>query len=173
MGSVRTGARSPPRSTIVAMPPVDDPLEAFEHDHRALNEQVLGLGRLLAELERGDLPTVTAALAESLVALRDDLFLHFAREEEGLFPYLAELTAEFEPAVTELISMHDEICGALARLVHVIQDEPRLDALLPLLDRFEMAYARHAQAELRLLESAAARLTGTQLTDLAAKVAGI
>ena len=152
---------------------LSDPLEAFDHDHRELNQQVLGLGPLLVQLERGDLAGGTATLAERLVSLRDDLFLHFAREEEGLFPYLAKVAPDLEPRVIELVSMHDEICGALARMIHVAGNEPRLDTMLPLFDRFEIAYARHAQAEHRLLEESAARLTGAQRSDLAAMVAGI
>jgi iron-sulfur cluster repair protein YtfE (RIC family) len=150
-----------------------DPLEAFEHDHQALNEQVLRLGPLLAELQRGDLAGAAAALADHLVSLRDDLFLHFAREEEGLFPYLAEIAPDLEPSVAELVSMHDEICGAVARMIHVAGNAPRFDTMQSLFDRFEVAYAGHAQAEHRLLETAASRLTGAQRGELAAMVAGI
>jgi DUF438 domain-containing protein len=150
-----------------------DPLEAFEHDHRALNEQVLRLGPLLAKLERGDSESAADALVEHLVALRDDLFLHFAREEEALFPYLVELAPDLEAAVTELVGMHDEICGAVARMVHVAGEDVRLGGLLPLFDRFELAYAQHAQAERRLLEIATQRLSEDERSNLAARVAGI
>jgi hypothetical protein len=149
-----------------------DPLEAFEHDHRALNDQVLKLGPLLAQLERGG-ELAAESLADHLVALRDDLFLHFAREEEALFPYLAELAPDLEPAITELVAMHDEICGAVARMVHVAGEDVRLGGLLPLYDRFELAYAQHAQAERRLLESATQRLSEDERSNLAARVAGI
>jgi hypothetical protein len=150
-----------------------DPLEAFEHDHRALNEAVLGLGPLLAQLERGDQEGAGAELVERLTTLRDDLFLHFAREEEALFPYLGELAPDLEPAITELIGMHDEICGAAARMLHVAGEDVRLGGLLPLFDRFELAYAQHAQAERRLLEMATQRLSEDERSNLAARVAGI
>jgi hypothetical protein len=140
-------AGAPSRRGTITLVASTDPLEAFEHDHAALNEQVLRLGPVLAELERGDRAAAAAAFGEHLVALRDELFLHFAREEEGLFPYLAGVAPELERAVADLIAMHDEICGAVARMVHVVGSQPRLDVLLPLFDRFEVAYAQHSQAE--------------------------
>jgi hypothetical protein len=150
-----------------------DPLEALEHDHAALNERVLALGPLLAKIDGDDRAQAATDLGVHLVALRDDLFLHFAREEDGLFPYLVEIAPDLEPSVTELLTMHDEICGTVARLVHIAADELRLDVMLPLFDRFELAYVRHAQAERRILETAAARLAPAQRRDLAAVVAGV
>jgi DUF438 domain-containing protein len=153
--------------------PSRDPVQAFEHDHQTLNEQVLALGPLMARFERDNLASTAATLAGHIAALRDDLFLHFAREEEGLFPYLAANAPDLEPSVAELVSMHDEICGALARLIHVVNDGAKLDSMAPLFDRFESAYVRHSRAEHALLETAAARLTPAQRDDLAAMVAGI
>ena len=144
----------------------DDPVRNLVHDHAELNRQVLELSAILAEHHA--LPPMLPALKE----LREHMFLHFAREEEGLFPYLAEMAPDLELAVTELIAMHDEICGALARMVHVVGAEPRFDVMLPLFDRFESSYVRHAEAEHKLLETTAARLTGAQRGELAAMVAG-
>jgi iron-sulfur cluster repair protein YtfE (RIC family) len=151
----------------------DDPLHTLEHDHGLLNQQVLAIGPLVAALDRGDLASAAEALSAHLAELRDCLFLHFAREEEALFPFLMEIAPGVESSVTELVSMHDEICGSVSRMVHIAGDRQRCDSISVLFDRFETVYARHAQAERLLLENAAARLNIAQRRELAALIAGI
>jgi iron-sulfur cluster repair protein YtfE (RIC family) len=148
-------------------------VESLEHDHADLNRDVVALRALVGRIERGEIGHDTPDVADHIMALRDHLFLHFVREEEGLFPFLAKVAPDLEPAIAELIGVHDEICGALARMVQIIDTTSYLDALMPLFERFQAAYVRHAHAERALLEEAAARLTGEQRVELGAWLRGI
>lgn len=61
-----------------------DTLDDLAHDHADLNRRVLELGAQLRALQRAG--AGPAGLEATLSELRERLFLHFAREEEGLFP---------------------------------------------------------------------------------------
>ncbi|MBK7397369.1 MAG: hemerythrin domain-containing protein [Myxococcales bacterium] len=58
-----------------------DPIVSLEHDHVHLSKLVAEVRRLLV----GE-PVDPEQLQGALTALRDDLFDHFGREEESLFP---------------------------------------------------------------------------------------
>ena len=80
-----------------------DPRVALEHDHVHLSRLVADLRTMIGELgsdsARHDLAEeITATLA----TLRDDLFEHFGREEEALFPYLMETLPDLRAAVDSL-----------------------------------------------------------------------
>jgi iron-sulfur cluster repair protein YtfE (RIC family) len=150
----------------------DDSLESLEHDHAALNRRVLELGGMIARIERGEIASAAAVVGDCLTDLRDELFLHFVREEEGLFPFLARLAPELEQRVGALAAVHDEICGAIARMVHLVEG-PHLAVLVPVFHRFEAAYARHAHVERELFALAETRLTAEQRRELAEWIRGI
>ena len=144
---------------------VDDALTALEHDHDELTRAM----RELAAMFTGPALSATPPghLASVLAELRDELVMHFVREEEGLFPALALHLPDLSGAVDELIVLHDEICAGATRLVYLARSSSRLDSLLPVFRRFEAAYGRHAQAERGLLGQAARRLTPEQRAELA------
>jgi len=151
--------------SVASAPPADS-IRALEHDHAQLTLHVLQIGALIAEIERGELTHPAAELGDRLVLLRDDLFLHFVREEEGLFPLLHRVAPDLAQPVADLIAMHDEICGAVARMVHLVGTTPHLPVLVPVFRRFEAAYAKHAAVELELLQRIGARLTVAQRREL-------
>jgi iron-sulfur cluster repair protein YtfE (RIC family) len=142
----------------------DDPVRDLAHDHADLNRRVLELGPILGKLRT--LPSLLPLLQE----LREHLFLHFAREEEGLFPLVAEWIPELADQVLAMVSSHDAICGALARMIHVASTEADPGALHGLLARFEAAYAAHSQTEVELLQRLDAGLDAAQRAQLAALV---
>lgn len=141
-----------------------DPLVALEHDHVHLSRLVADLRTMIGELgsdsARHDLAEeITATLA----TLRDDLFEHFGREEEALFPYLMETLPDLRAAVARLEDAHDRICGTLSRIHAVgakggsaMRDQRSL--VTQLFSRFEAEYVAHARHESEFLRNLGARL---------------
>ena len=87
---------------------VADAVEDLAHDHADLNRRVRALGAALPALDAAAM----APFAAQLVELREILFLHFAREEEGLFPFVSETVPDLANRVDAMASQHDTICGA-------------------------------------------------------------
>lgn len=143
-----------------------DPVEELVHDHADLNRRVLVLGAAMAA---ADARVVEAQLAD----LREQLFLHFAREEEGLFPFVAEVIPELEDQVRDIAIAHDAICGALARMCHAATAKAERSMIAPMYERFERSYADHAATEAALLRTVAGRLDAEQRRRLAAIVRGL
>lgn len=138
----------------------DDPVHALAHDHADLNKRVLELGPILARLAQ--LPQLLPLLQE----LREHMFLHFAREEEGLFPLVSDWMPELADQVLAMVSAHDAICGTLARMIHTASTEADPAALQPLLARFETAYADHSRNEVALLQRLDIGLSAAQRAQL-------
>lgn len=146
-----------------------DPVLEFQHDHEDLNQLVRDIG----ELVRSDhLDATLPGLAAQLVELREHLFLHFAREEEGLFPYVTTALPDLGDELATMITAHDAVCGAVARMIHVAQSgDP---APLPVLfDRFELSYTLHARAERTLLQGLGERLSPGQRAELILLLRGL
>lgn len=139
----------------------DDPIDALVHDHADINRRVLELGRLLAG--HGD---ANQRVDVKLVELREDLFLHFAREEEGLFPFVTERFPELADSVDAMATAHDAICGVVARMCHVVSSSTVM-TMRSLFERFEQAYAHHAKREAALLAQLAGRLDEAERAKLA------
>jgi iron-sulfur cluster repair protein YtfE (RIC family) len=141
-----------------------DPLIALEHDHVHLSRLVAELRHMTAELLRQDArPEVSEEIAATLASLRDDLFEHFAREEEALFPYLAGALPDLGPTIARLEGAHDRICGGISRLHAIattgdagLRDHRALVAQL--FARFDAEYVEHARQEGEFLRGLAQRL---------------
>jgi iron-sulfur cluster repair protein YtfE (RIC family) len=139
----------------------DDPVRDLAHDHADLNRRVLELGPILSRLQT--LPPLVPVLQE----LREHMFLHFAREEEGLFPLVAEWIPELADQVLVMVDAHDAICGALARMIYTASTETDPAALHGVLARFEAAYSAHTKNEVELLQRLDASLDAAQRARLA------
>ena len=150
----------------------NDPVHALAHDHEGINRRVLVLGAIMTELERGQVP-VPRALVAPVGELRELLFLHFAREEEGLFPFVGAVVPDLADRVREMETAHDAICGAVARMFDLAATNAPLAAILPVFRRFENAYAEHASTEAILLKSLDQRLDAEQRARLATLVDGL
>lgn len=144
-----------------------DPIDQLVHDHGDLNRRVIALGVQMQKQHDVD------SLMVPLRDLREHLFLHFAREEEGLFPFVLEHVDGLADQIHEMQIAHDTICGALARMVHLAQTNSALAILAPLFERFESAYAAHAQMEAEVLQELGTRLDAEHRTRLAELVAGL
>lgn len=152
---------------------MSDALRNFAHHHGELNRCVVGLAARIEALRAADLQTTSAGLAKPLEELREPLFLHFAREEEGLFPFVAELGADLATTVHEMILAHDEICGALARVCALASVDAPIASIVPIFERFERAYVAHASRESALLAALEEKLGGDQRRRLAQVVAAL
>lgn len=139
----------------------NDPVRELAHDHTDLNRRVLELGPLLGRVGS------PKALLPLLQELREHMFLHFAREEEGLFPLVSEWIPELADQVLAMVSAHDAICGALARMIHAASAESDPAAFHGLLGRFETTYADHARNEAQLLLRLDGGLDASQRAQLA------
>lgn len=129
---------------------MNDAVDGLAHDHADLNRRVLDVAaRLRALPADADL----GAVAPALVELRELLFLHFAREEEGLFPFVADAVPKLSDAIAAMETAHDTICGALARATALAMSGGGVAVVTQLFERFEAAYGEHAAAEARLLET--------------------
>jgi iron-sulfur cluster repair protein YtfE (RIC family) len=127
---------------------VSDPVATFERSHLRLSALALEVSSLV----RSTTPADASRLSACVQSLCDGLLEHFAAEEEGLFPFVRAHVPSKAASVDELVAAHDSICGALLRLAHVARSaRPDRRALAALFERFEVAYATHAQVEAELL----------------------
>jgi iron-sulfur cluster repair protein YtfE (RIC family) len=157
-----------------------DPVRQFEHSHASLTR----LAQEIRELVRAQPATGRTTLAARkkllgrLERLRDELLHHFANEEEGLFPFVSHHLPARVDRIGRLEVAHDTICGAIVRLVQLVEFEPRaLDAgrasVVALYERFEKAYAAHSQEEAALFEDLSRALDAGQRAELAAILHGL
>jgi iron-sulfur cluster repair protein YtfE (RIC family) len=152
---------------------MSDPVEELVHDHGDINRRVLVLGSAIHALDRNDGDGVALALVTQLGELRELLFLHFAREEEGLFPFVSEAMPELTEQVHAMEVAHDAICGGLARMCHLAAANAEVQAVLAVFTRFETAYGSHAEMEATLLSTLSRRLDPEQRAQLAELVRGL
>ncbi len=156
-----------------------DALSELQHSHDHLGALAFELRRTV-QATRSDPAGFQAwgMLVEQLQGLRDELLLHFAREEEGLFPFVRASVPAKADAVIRMERAHDAICGTVVRLAHLVV-RPPVDAasVLPSLhalhERFEKAYAEHAREETELLADLAPRLDDRQRAELLELVRGL
>jgi hypothetical protein len=152
------------------------PIGLMEHDHVQLSRQIDALHRELSTLAAAGTPIEPMAddTVQALVALSEDLFEHFAREEEGLFPFVVERAPDLAADVAALVEGHDRICGAATRLL-ALRDRPPTEGNIALaaslFQRLVDVYAAHSGRELTLLAALASRLDAAAQAELAALVA--
>jgi hypothetical protein len=159
------------------MPKVD-PLHELEHDHGHLTRLVFELREQLHEAAVKDPQEAHAALAETIHTLGEDLVEHFAREEEGLFPFVSETVPELREHVQRLSGAHDTVCGAILRMRHAVGDDAaafasRIPSLLALHERFDVAYTEHSRDERALLDGLKSRLDPEARRTLATLLQGL
>jgi hemerythrin-like domain-containing protein len=147
-----------------------DPVANLAHDHSAINRQLVELSKLMAALQPGQSSATIVAL---LRQVREVLFLHFAREEEGLFPFVGEAFPELSWQVQAMAAAHDGICGGLSRVLHMLHGDGDVAAARVVFERFAQAYSEHARAEAQLLTAVDSGVSPEQRAQLAALVGGL
>ena len=158
-----------------------DPIFRLEHDHTHLSRLVAELRDALSAIRQGkdESGERREEFASVLGGLASELFEHFAREEEGLFPFLQERLPDMRPAIADIERAHDRICGAASRILALLDAAarkggsgvglPEQDFALvaSLFDRFDADYTAHARNEADFLRALAPRLDVRQREALA------
>ena len=141
-----------------------DPIEQLTHDHGHLSELVQTAAALLARMERAEEMSEGAIdeLVHAVETLRDALLSHFAREEEGLFPFVDQKVPALAPQVAALLGDHDAVIARTADLIRAAEQAAASGVGYALCvstyDRFVEVYAAHAQSEQALLRAVDAAL---------------
>jgi hemerythrin-like domain-containing protein len=140
-----------------------DPLDRLEHDHAKLSQRVTALRNALAEARQGaaDAADTAREFDRALPPLMHDLFEHFAREEEGLFPFIAKELPDLEPVVNALVQAHDRICGTGSRILALSSRGSGTEWLTratAMFERFDADYAAHAVREAEFLRAVGKRI---------------
>ncbi|HEU4727107.1 MAG TPA: hemerythrin domain-containing protein [Kofleriaceae bacterium] len=150
-----------------------DPIQDLAHDHADINRRILALGTAVRALDRDGGDGMALALVNRLGELRELLFLHFAREEEGLFPFVSETVPDLAEQIHQMALAHDAICGGLARMYHLAMANAEIATIISVFTRFETAYASHAEVEASILATLSGRLDREQCERLAVLVRGL
>lgn len=151
-----------------------DSVDKLEHDHMHLSRLVDGMRESLREAIRGekDGEALRSDLEEFLELVQEELFEHFGKEEEGLFPWLIERLPDTRDRVASLEQGHDRICGVASRLQHIASVEAadladHLDTLVTLFARFDAYFTKHARDEWELFTHVRTRLDEPERRELA------
>lgn len=152
----------------------DDALARLHHDHHHITKLVDGLRESTQAVLAGDEAPLElrADFDEFLRVANDELFEHFDREENALFPYLVEHLPDLEETVLGLEAGHDRMCGLLTRMERLVslEDEAYLqeyDSLIALFARFDATHVKHSRIESDLLRSLGDRLDEDQRRTVA------
>jgi hemerythrin-like domain-containing protein len=150
-----------------------DPVANLVHDHAAIHRLLMELGGHMEALRDAQPGPSSRSAVAVLQELRELLFLHFAREEEGLFPFVVEAFPDLAWQVQSMAAGHDSICGGLSRLLHMLMTNAEHAAMFGVYERFEKAYGEHARTEARLLAAVDAGVSPAQRAMLAELVSGL
>jgi hypothetical protein len=155
---------------------MSDPVRHFEHTHGHMAKLVVDADTAVRALLVASTPELRDDLRDLLVALRDDLLVHFADEEEALFPFIRASVPGQTAAVERLEAAHDAICGSLVRMVQVLSGDgsaASLSALPPLHERFARTYAQHSADEATLLDELTRALDADGRGELARQLRSV
>jgi hypothetical protein len=156
-----------------------DPLDDLAHDHGEVSALVFEVLHALEHKVSPPPPPVEQGwLRPRLVGLREALLLHFAREEEGLFPFVALHFPEAAGRVAAMEVAHDEICGSITRMAYLAEQGPEafprhLQTITVSFMRFLDGYVGHSRIESALIEELAGRLDADQRAALAELLRGL
>jgi hemerythrin-like domain-containing protein len=146
---------------------VVDPIQELAHDHRETSELLIAIHDALGRLDRGqsNVEDEVHEIGDGAEALREALLDHFAREQEGLFPFAVKNLPSVSERVDAMVADHDRIAEALTVLVREWSHAAAtldLGAWRTLLGSFEELYAAHTKAELAFLEDVAGALVNNR-----------
>ena len=98
------------------------PLQELAHDHRELSGLLLAVRDALARIERGQskLDDELHEIRDGVEVFREALLEHFAREQEGLLPFVLTRLPNVGTRVDQLITEHDHIAEVLTTLVKAL-----------------------------------------------------
>lgn len=146
--------------TINTLRDLDTPLQELAHDHRELSGLLVAVHEALTRIEKGTskLEDELHEMGDGLEAFREELLEHFAREQEGAFPYVASRLPNERARVDELVAQHDRIAEALNAVVADLGTAPDLAKWSQALAQFDSLYAEHSKTEVAFFKDVTAAL---------------
>jgi iron-sulfur cluster repair protein YtfE (RIC family) len=115
---------------------------------------------------------IQSEVIEFLTVAEDEIYEHFDREEQGLFPFVIKTMPDSEKRVRDLEMAHDRMCGVLSRM-HRIADQAGeafandFDAFVAIFARFEANYSKHSKDEWHLLNELGQQVDDEDREELA------
>lgn len=154
--------------------PAADSVDQLEHDHHHLTRVVTEMREAIRSALREETPVeeLHVDALEFLTLVTEELYEHFNKEEEGLFPYLAAELPETAATVEGLERAHDRMCGVVGRMEHLVREGEEsfvanFDLIVSLFTRFDAYFTRHARDEGDLLREARLKLNREQRRHVA------
>lgn len=140
--------------------------------------RITSLAQRVTELAgRASEESVKPLLEAAIIDLREALLMHFAKEQEGLFPFVIANAQGMEKSVARLAKEHEALSAAVVRVEQVVHRKTRsrngAEPLDTALKRFNALYTNYAPTETRFLRRVDARLDDGQRLDLATLVRGL
>lgn len=139
-----------------------DLIGQLEHDHHHLDRMVEAVNEAVQSSLRGKRTPqdIQSEVLEFLTVAEDEVYEHFDREEQGLFPFVVQIMPDAKPTVRELELAHDRMCGVLSRMHRIAIRDPDefaedFDAFVAIFARFEANYSKHSEDEWTLLNQLA------------------
>ena len=159
----------------------DDVIGQLEHDHLFIERMVEELRDGIQGALRGDCDPADLldTFIEFLDAADEELFEHFDREEQVVFPFLLENVPDAAESIRRLEYAHDRMCGATSRMQRIVnQGDPQaflenFDTLVALFARFDANFGRHSREEIAIFHTLGNQLTRAQLETLQQMLAEI
>lgn len=153
------------------MSTLNDPMEALTHDHRELSGLLIAVHEALLRIDRGQskLDDEVHEIKDGVEVFREALLEHFAREQEGVLPFVLTRFSDEEARVDRLIAEHDRIAESLTKLVSEVAQVDAgndLSRFRAELSRFDELYASHAKTELAFFADIMKRLDGDQVATV-------
>lgn len=155
----------------------EDPIAELSHDHSHLGALVQAVRSTLGSVERAECSWESARteLEDGGEALREGLLVHFAREEEALFPFVEARLPALSAQVAALLADHDSVIAQAVELCRLIGTESGSgsESAPSAFARFEQTYGAHAQSERAFLVDVDALLDHSARAELRALLGAI
>lgn len=159
----------------------NDVIGQLEHDHLVIERMVEELREDIQSALRGECDPVELLdnFVEFLSAADEELFEHFDREEQVVFPFLLENVPDAAESIRRLEYAHDRMCGAVSRMQRMVSEGDQqtflenFDGLVALFARFDANFGRHSREEIALFHTLGQQLTSSQLATLQQMLAEI
>lgn len=156
-------------------------IDQLEHDHLVVEKIVGDLREAIQSALRGECEVLELrdTFSEFISVADDELFEHFDREEQVVFPFLIEKVPGAADSIRRLENAHDRMCGAMSRMQRIIDESDDeaftegFDTLVALFTRFDANFVRHSREELALFHTLGEQLNPEQLETLKAMLAEI
>ena len=131
-----------------------NPIGELSHQHGDLTALLIAVREALGRMGTEGGAAAAHELRDGVDALREDLLLDFAREEEALLPFVVQRFPLLGARAEKLHDDHQIVCRrteALLAAANRVLDGGPTDACATALAELEEVYTRHMQTELALL----------------------